>query len=270
MEERFVVNIENEVLEMRAFAMALARDAGDKALSLYGKGDPKKKFDDGLITRVELSVADFLNAQLSERFPSHRVFRKSTETVHYTHDQSKHLWIFDPLDGAANIQAGIPIWALSLALFDNFWPVMGICALPATGDVFHAVSGNTAYRGDTAIHVGDRDTLNDESLLLVFSRFHHRYRMRFPGKVLNFGCTAAHLCYVAMGRADGAVIANESFEDLAAGCIILEAAGGKIYKMDGTEISINEYLSGDKIEDHLLVTTPALFSQVRECLERIL
>lgn len=264
-----MTNVEKEMMEMKSYAMNLVKEAGVKALSFYGKGDREMKFDTSLITQVELSVTEFFQSRLSSQFPSHRVFKKSTESVHYTHDQSKHLWIFDPLDGAANIQAGIPIWGVSLALFDNFWPVMGACALPATGDLFHAVAGDCAFRGDLPIHVGGRDALNDESLLLTFSRFHHRYRSQFPGKVLNFGCTAAHLCYVAMGRADAAVIANESIEDLAAGCIILEAAGGKIFKMDGTEISINEYLSGDKIEDHLIVTTRELFSQVRECIERI-
>jgi myo-inositol-1(or 4)-monophosphatase len=259
----------NEILEMQTFAKDLVVEAGNKALSFYGKGDRERKFDTSVITSVGLSITDFFTSRISGRFPSHRVFQKSTESVHYTHDQSKHLWVFDPLDGAANIQAGIPIWAISLSLFDNFWPVMGMCTMPATGDLFHASAGSSAFRGETAIRVSTRETLNDESLLLTFSRFHQRYRTRFPGKILNFGCTAAHLCYVAMGRADAAIIANESFEDLAAVCIILEAAGGKIYKMDGAEISINDYLSGDKIEDHLLVTTPVLFPRVRECLERI-
>ncbi|GAF91915.1 unnamed protein product, partial [marine sediment metagenome] len=79
-----------------------------------------------------------------------------------------------------------------------------------------------------------------ESLLLTYSRFHHHYHSTFPGKIRDLGCTAAHICYVATGRAEAALIANESYQDLAAACIIVEAAGGKIYKLDGSEFLLNE------------------------------
>jgi myo-inositol-1(or 4)-monophosphatase len=72
-----------------------------------------------------------------------------------------------------------------------------------------------------------------------------------------------------MGRAEAAVIANESYPDLAAARVIVEAAGGKIYKMDGSEFFLNEYLDEQRIEDHLLVVSPDNYSQVRNCLQEI-
>ena len=78
------------------------------------------------------------------------------------------------------------------------------------------------------------------------------------------GCTTAHLCYVAMGRAEAALIANESYQDLAAARVIVEAAGGKIYKLDGSEFFLNDYLDGQRIDESLMVTAPAICSQVCE------
>jgi myo-inositol-1(or 4)-monophosphatase len=72
-----------------------------------------------------------------------------------------------------------------------------------------------------------------------------------------------------MGRAEAAIIANESFQDLAAAGIILEAAGGKICKLDGGDFYLNEHLEGRKINDHLLVMAPELYSQVRGSLQEI-
>jgi myo-inositol-1(or 4)-monophosphatase len=92
--------------------------------------------------------------------------------------------------------------------------------MPATGDLFHARAGQKAYRGATEIQVSDQDTINDESLFLPFSRFHQRYRTTFPGKVRNLGCTGAHLSYVAMGRADAALLANVTYRDLAAARVL--------------------------------------------------
>jgi myo-inositol-1(or 4)-monophosphatase len=65
-----------------------------------------------------------------------------------------------------------------------------------------------------------------------------------------------------MGRAEAAVIVNESYQDLAAARVIIEAAGGKISKIDGSEFLLDEYLDGQRIEDHLMVGAPGIYSQV--------
>ena len=49
----------------------------------------------------------------------------------------------------------------------------------------------------------------------------------------------------------------------------IEAAGGKFFKLDGTECFLHDYLDGNKIDEPLLVTAPEKFSAVRECLDRI-
>ena len=142
--------------------------------------------------------------------------------------------------------------------------------MPATGDLFHARADRSAYRGDKKIAVANQKNVNDESLLLTYSRFHQHYQCSFPGKIRDLGCTTALICYVATGRADAALIANESYKGLAAARVIIEAAGGKIFRMDGSGFFLNEYLDGQKIEDHLLVVSPENFSPVLSCLTRVI
>ncbi|RLB26154.1 MAG: inositol monophosphatase, partial [Deltaproteobacteria bacterium] len=112
------------------------------------------------------------------------------------------------------------------------------------------------------IRVPGRDSIDDESLLLIYSRFHNRFQSGFPGKMLNLGCTSAHICYVANGRADAAILANETYQDLAASRVILEAAGGRFYGLDGQEVFLNEYLKGQKIDGPIIVSTPELRHRV--------
>jgi myo-inositol-1(or 4)-monophosphatase len=245
------------------FAMEVIRRSGEEALSFYGKGNSRIKFDEELVTAADSHLMGFFQDQLGNRFPEHQVFKHNPANTDYTHDEKRYMWIFDPLDGVANFQAGIPIWGISLALFENFWPIFGVFYMPATGDLFYAQADQNAFLGDEEIRVSDLKNINDESLLFTYSRFHHRYRSTFPGKIRDLGCTGAHICYVAMGRAEAAVIANESYQDLAAAGIILEAAGGKICKMDGSDFFLNEYLDGQKINDRLLVMAPGIYSQVR-------
>ena len=253
--------------ELTVFATDVIREAGDKVLSYFGRGMPEIKFDESLITEAELHLRDFFKDQLYRHFPKHQVFKTSRENHGYTHENERYLWIFDPLDGVANFPAGIPIWGISMALLDNFWPTFGVFYMPATGDLFHAQAGGSAYWGDRKVQVSSQEEINDESLLLTFSRFHNHYKTSFPGKIRDFGCTGAHLCYVAMGRAEAALIANESFQDLAAARVIVEAAGGKIFKMDGSEFFLNEYMDGQKIGEPLLVLPSETFPQVRACIQ---
>lgn len=263
-----VISEGHGVEELTQFGIDVIRCSGEEAHAYYGKGKLQVKFDEELVTKAELRLAEFFENQLSAAFPEHQVFKNRQENEGYTHEGKRYLWVYDALDGIANFQAGIPIWGISLALLENFWPIFGIFYMPATDDLFHAQAGRKAFWGKKEIHVSAQEDINDESLLLTFSRFHHHYHSTFPGKIRNLGCTAAHICYVAMGRAEAAVIANESYQDLAAVRVIIEAAGGKIYKMDGSEFFLNEYLDGQRIDDHLLVVAPDTYSQVRNYLQK--
>jgi len=250
------------------FAADMIRRSGEKALSYYGRGKSYVKFDDDLITEAEISLTELFRGELKSNFPEHQVFESGQKDTAYTHEGKRYVWVYDALDGVANFQAGIPIWGISLALLDNFWPIFGLFYMPATGDLFSAKAGDKAYRGDEEIRISPQEDVSNETLLLTYSRFHQHYQPNFPGKIRNMGCTAAHICYVAMGRAEAAIIANESYHDLAAASIIIEAAGGKIYKMDGSEFFIGEDSAGQK-SDHLLVAAPNTYSQTRACLKNI-
>jgi len=262
-----VESTDQGIEDLTQFAMEVIRSSGEKALSYYGRGKLDVKFDEELVTEAELGLMDFFQDQLHAQFPDHQIFNSNQKNKGYTHEGKRYLWIYDAFEGVANFQAGIPIWGSSLSLLENFWPILGIFYMPATGDLFHAQAGQKAFLGKKEISISTQETINDESLLLTYSRFHHHYHSTFPGKIRNLGCTTAHICYVAMGRAEAAVIANESYQDLAAARVIIEAAGGKISKMDGSEFLLDEYLDGQRIEDHLMVGAPGIYSQVRADLQ---
>lgn len=258
----------HEVIEdLTGFAFEVIRQSGEEALAYYGKGRPDTVFDEGLVTEAELHLGDFFRDRLFAKFPDHQIYTNEKRAEGYSHGGKRYLWVYDAVDGMANFQAGIPIWGTSVALLENFWPVLGIFYMPATGDLFHAGAGGKAFRGEQEIRISPQQEINDESLLLTYSRFHERYRSAFPGKIRALGCSAAHLCYVAMGRADAALLSNESYRDIAAASLILDAAGGKIFKMDGTEFFPGDYLDGGRIEDDLLAVAPDKCREVRDFLK---
>jgi len=257
-----------DVEELSRFAADMIQKLGTEALAYYGQRKSGVKFDEELVTTAELHLTQCFVDALKSNYPAHQLFSNNPQEHDYTHDDKRYLWIHDALDGVDNFQTGIPIWGMSLALLENFWPIFGVFYMPATGDLFHAQADRTAYKGRRQIHIAAQPDVDDESLLLTYSRFHQHYASNFPGKIRDLGCTTAHICYVATGRADAAIIANESYKGLAAARVIIEAAGGKIFKMDGKGFFLNEYLNGQKIDDHLLVVSPSIFNSVRASLKQ--
>jgi len=257
------------ISELLQFAKETVRSAGEKALTFYGKGNPEVKFDDELVTEAELQLVDFFKERLGSDFPGHGVFGDPLPSKDYVHGENRYLWIYDPLDGVANFQAGIPIWGISLALLENFWPVFGVTFMPVTNDLFYAIVGQKAYWGDRGIRIPDTGEISNESVLLTYSRFHNDYSSTFPGKIRNLGSTAAHISYVIRGRAEAAVLANVSYRDLAAAQIILTEAGGKIHRLDGREFHLSDYLNGQRIEEHLIAAPEGAFESVRMYLKRM-
>jgi len=257
-----------DIGELNAFALQSIRKMGQEALQFYGKGRGRPPFDENLVTKAELHLNALFHEHVTNHFPDHQVYGQEALGEGYTHGGKRYLWIFDPLDGVDNFQTGIPIWGMSLALYENNWPVIGVFFMPATGDLFRAIAGQPAYWNDSAIRIADRGDFGQESLVLTFSRFHQHYDCRFPGKIRALGSTGAQACYVAMGRADAAVIAQESFKDLAAVWVIVESAGGKMFKIDGSTFFLGDYAEGQKIDEHLMITSASNKRLVVDCLKR--
>jgi len=133
--------------DLTSFAIDVLKLSGKEALSYYGKGSSQLRFDEELVTEAELRLEAFFQDQLLKKFPEHQIFINNQVKEDYTHKEQRYLWIYDPLDGIANFQSGIPVWGNSLTLLENFWPVLAIFHMPVTGDCFYAQAGKKSFRG---------------------------------------------------------------------------------------------------------------------------
>ena len=257
----------NNVSDFLNFAIESVHSMGKYSLSFYGKGSVSTKFDENLITEAELKVMQEFEILLENSYPGHKIFDHSEPPAEYTHDSSRYTWVIDPLDGLANFQAGIPVWGISLALLDNYWPVLGVFYMPASNDIFYATANGTAFWNDRELAPSNITKVDNESVLLTTSRFHKIFKSNFPGKIMAMGCSGAHLCYTACGRGDGVITAKESYKGLAAVCVIAQSAGIQIFRMDGKPFSYGEYLEGRDFNEPLLMASPRISNKIRQCIE---
>jgi myo-inositol-1(or 4)-monophosphatase len=243
---------EPELWTLKEFVENTLRKSGSLLLEMYGKGNRRLKFDDELVTEGDNAAWALITRKIKGSFEGHCFLRELTKEQMSDDNYCRFLWIVDTLDGAASFQAGMPVWGVSAALFEKFWPIMGFLYLPVTGELYSAYAGREALLNDKPIRVREDPSVDNESLVLVHSRFHRDFTSNFPGKIRNFGSSAGHMAYVARGAADACLIKNVTVQDLAAGSIILEAAGGEICYLDGRPFYVAEYLDGRRVDEPLI------------------
>jgi len=146
-------------------------------------------------------------------------------------------WIVDPLDGSLNFSRGLPLCCISIALWRNKTPLLGVIYDFNRDELFSGIVGQGAWLNEEAIRVS---TVRERENAVLTTGFPIRTDFSKEGittftndiqqykKVRLLGSAALSLAYVACGRVDAYHEKNIMLWDVAGGCAIVEAAGGKV------------------------------------------
>ncbi|MFN3462635.1 MAG: inositol monophosphatase family protein [Terricaulis sp.] len=147
----------------------------------------------------------------------------------------RFVWAVDPLDGSVNYLRGYPHCAVSIALLDQGRPVLGVVDCFVMRERFTGVIGHGAWLNGEPMRVsaienpakgilqtGVPSRASDESMTAF------EQRLRTWQKVRMIGSAATALAYVAAGRAEAYRESGSMIWDVAAGCALVEAAGGRV------------------------------------------
>jgi 3'(2'), 5'-bisphosphate nucleotidase len=158
----------------------------------------------------------------------------------------KSVAIVDPLDGTKEFIAGRDEFTVNLAITTRGAPVAGLIAAPAQGMLWRGVIGSGAERlkmnwadGAIAERVAIRTRRAPERLVVAVSRSHmDKDSEAWLGRFLSaerYPCgSSLKFCHLAEGKADLYPRLGPTSEwDIAAGCAILMAAGGRVTDPEG-------------------------------------
>jgi myo-inositol-1(or 4)-monophosphatase len=151
-------------------------------------------------------------------------------------------WV-DPLDGTTNFAHGLPLFSVSIGLYEAGAPRAAVVIAPALGWEFAAAAGRGATCNGVPLHVSTTPRL-EEALLVTGFPYDLRESpddnlRRFEALtkasrgVRRLGSAALDLCFVARGWLDGYWERKLKPWDLAAGMLIAAEAGGRVTAFDG-------------------------------------
>ncbi len=149
----------------------------------------------------------------------------------------KPLWIIDPLDGSLNYSKDIPFFCISIALWANHKPLLGVVYDPNRDELFEGIVGLGAWLNGTALKKKEIISKEEAVLCMGFptgrdfsetSLKEFVEEIKVYKKIRLFGSAALSLAYVASGRADAYHEDSIALWDVAAGLALVSAAGGAI------------------------------------------
>ena len=197
-----------------------------------------------LVSEVDEKSEEMLLEAINSAYPDHAVL---AEEGGAEEGDSDYRWVVDPLDGTVNYVHGLPIFAISLALFLGEKAELAVIYLPCEDTLYTARRGQGSYRQDERLEVSSSDNLATSLLATGFPYDHQDesdevlgYFSRIlpeVGGIRRSGSAVYDLCQVARGTFAGFWEIKLEPWDIAAGALIVKEAGGLVTDFSGREIS---------------------------------
>ena len=254
--------LEDETLaqEIESAAVQMARGAGEILAGHFGRQisvEYKDKAQRDPVTEADKTCQEFLSKEITRKFPGHGILGEET-----TEDETKpkgnageaseaevetpspdFLWVLDPLDGTTNFLNGLPVYASSIGVLYQGWPVAAALYIPwpnpQGGFVLHCRKGGGCFADDEPVSVYESDEPGSNRLIglpgsfLQTARFTGKLRSN-AGEMRTTGSIAYELAMTARGVLQYAVIGAPRIWDMAAGALaVMEAQGTVMTRFRG-------------------------------------
>ncbi len=227
--------------------LAAATRAMDTAAAMARHHQPlraRSKGDRDMVTNLDVEIERAVRASLRQDAPQVAFMGEEESSATGTRELT---WAFDPIDGTANLVHGLPLFAISLALVRDDYPLLGIIDLPMLGQRYSAVQGQGAFLNGEPIHVSDSGDLAEAMVTVgdyaVGPDADRKNKLRLAVtaqlarqvlRVRMLGSAAIDLAWLAEGKTDACIILGSHPWDIAAGVIIAIEAGARIVDLGGT------------------------------------
>ena len=223
-------------------AEVTAELAASHLMGRFGSSGFSHKIDGSLLTPADTGMQAAMAAALGERYPGIPVLaeeqspERQQALVERAHDG---LWCLDPLDGTTNFAAGMPLFAVSLALIRDGAVEFGLVHDPVRRETFTAAHGGGArLNGERLVARAPRVTLADAVAVVDFKRLPGPLAVRLATappfrSQRSLGSVALDWVWLAAGRFQLYLHGAQRLWDYAAGLLIAREAGAAVCVADG-------------------------------------
>jgi myo-inositol-1(or 4)-monophosphatase len=232
-------------------AEIIAREAGDLLREGFGqeiKVSNKSNAGDW-VTQFDVAAEALIVSRLTVVFPDFGIIG---EEGTQRNGRNGRCWYIDPLDGTNNFAHHLPVFCVSLALYEGNQPMLAVVYDPMRDECFTAIHRQGAYlsqgQNRRRLQVSQSQELVYCLLGTGYPYDKHYSEINNITQTTVFlkriqglrrgGSAALDLAYVAAGRLDGFWEFKLKSWDMAAGWLLITEAGGQVTAMDGQPLQI--------------------------------
>ena len=216
-------------------AIEAAREAGKLQREHFGKPLNVNSAESHDI-KLELDVQsqELITRIIIGGYPDHAIYGEEGLTGN---QGGEFQWIVDPIDGTVNYYYGLPHFCVSIALRRNGEMILGVIYDPIRDELWSVEKGGLPTLNGVPCVASQRNQLSEAIVSIGFSKSIAAIQLGLPlleklapqvRKCRMLGSAALDLAYVATGRMDAYIESSISLWDVAAGVMLVEAAGGKV------------------------------------------
>lgn len=216
-------------------AIEAAKEGGKHALKYFEKElEVEFKDDNTPVTKADKESEEVIKKHILKHYPHAKFVGEETGGS----VEEDEFWVIDPVDGTRSFSRGIPQWCTLLSLCKKDGPFIGVSYWPVTNEVLYAEKNKGAFLNGKPIHVSKIDHIG--RALLGFGNPRYIDDKEKLLKLIEI-CAAGRnwevtysMTLLAQGKIDLIYDGRGFIWDNAAYKIIIEEAGGKFTKLDGS------------------------------------
>lgn len=230
-------------------AIRAARAAGHILIEELNKARViRSKGFRNLVTEVDYKAETTILTILQTAYPGHGILSEESGASE-RNKHSEYLWVVDPLDGTTNYVHHYPVFSVSIGLYHNDEPLLGVVYEPNQDLLFHAERSKGAYLNGRSIHVNVSHDLTQAigGFSVPYEPPARELLVTLLGLILphivtvrSIGSAALSLCLVAAGWLDFYIQPRLHPWDAAAGALIVQEAGGRVTNFAGERWHLDE------------------------------
>ena len=220
-----------------------AEAAGDIARR-YFNATPRiweKEEGQGPVTEADMEIDRHLRENLLTERPSYGWLSEETEDDQDRLNRDK-VFILDPIDGTRAFIEGQKLFGTALAVAEAGRVTAAVVHMPMLERTYHAELGGAAMLNGQPISAADAPDTTDARILTTRQTMQpEHWKEDVPGFSRHFRPSLAYrTCLTAAGEFDAMITLRPVWEwDVAAGALIMEAAGAKVTDRAGFDARFN-------------------------------
>jgi fructose-1,6-bisphosphatase/inositol monophosphatase family enzyme len=237
------------------FAVKFAGEAAERICQIAARGYRiDSKSDRSLVTTADREINRWFIERAAHDFPDYSIIgEESSRPVSGSH----RAWVIDPIDGTQHFVLGIPVFMVSIALVESGQPVVGVAYNPSTRECYWGAQGMGAYRGGVRLQVSLRDGAGEQATIGGSAVRQNAggpdadslLRISTAPSLIATSCryvwpSVFSGCKVAEGAWDAYLNDSSAAHDVAAVCVLVREAGGRVTDRAGADQRYDRPVNG--------------------------